>query len=98
MVGDRRPYNVALIVADTAAAAAYADRDEVVAEIARAVERANAGLSRPEQIRRFRLLDDDWQPGGEELTPTLKLKRRPITARYAAEIEALYAEAAVTPG
>jgi long-subunit acyl-CoA synthetase (AMP-forming) len=98
VVGDRRAYLAALIVPDPAVAAGYADGGEVVAEIARAVERANAGLSRPEQIRRFRLLEDDWQPGGEELTPTLKLKRKPIVAKYAAEIEALYAEATVTSG
>jgi long-chain acyl-CoA synthetase len=92
--GDRRPFNVALIVPDPAAAAAFDARDELVAQIAGAVERANAGLSRPEQIRRFRVLDDDWEPGGEELTPTLKLKRKPIAAKYAAELEALYADAA----
>ena len=43
-------------------------------------------------IKRFRVLPTDWQPGGEELTPTMKLKRRPIEEKYAEEIEALYAE------
>jgi long-chain acyl-CoA synthetase len=93
VIGDRRPYNVALIVADPAAAAAFPDRGRLVAEIATAVERANARLSRPEQVKRFRVLACDWLPGGEELTPTLKLKRKPIAAKYADEIEALYAEA-----
>jgi long-subunit acyl-CoA synthetase (AMP-forming) len=94
--GDRRPYLVALIVPDQAAAAALPDRDRLVGEIDAGVERANAWVSRPEQIRRFRVLDCDWPPGGDELTPTLKLKRRPIAAKYADEIEALYAEAAET--
>jgi long-chain acyl-CoA synthetase len=98
VVGDRRPYLVALIVLDPAVAAAHTDADEAAAEIARAVERANAGLSRPEQIKRFRLLDADWQPGGDELTPTLKPKRKPIATKYAAEIEELYAEAAAAAG
>ena len=43
-----------------------------------------------EQINRFLLLDHDWLPGGIELTPTMKLKRRGIAERYADEIEALY--------
>ena len=44
-----------------------------------------------EQIKRFRLLPAEWLPGGDELTPTMKLKRRPIAEKYAGEIDALYA-------
>jgi long-subunit acyl-CoA synthetase (AMP-forming) len=44
-----------------------------------------------EQIKRFRVLATEWLPGGEELTPTMKLKRRGIAAKYEAEVEALYA-------
>jgi long-chain acyl-CoA synthetase len=44
-----------------------------------------------EQIKRFRLLPVEWLPGGDELTPTMKLKRRPIAEKYAGEIDALYA-------
>jgi hypothetical protein len=55
------------------------------------VERANEKLARVEQIKRFKLLGADWQPGGDELTPTQKLKRKPIAEKYAPEIEALYA-------
>jgi long-subunit acyl-CoA synthetase (AMP-forming) len=62
-----------------------------VGEIAQAVEAANARLSRVEQIKRFKVLDGEWLPGGEELTPTMKLKRRPIERKYETEIEALYA-------
>ncbi|MGH3845605.1 MAG: hypothetical protein ACRDR6_25325 [Pseudonocardiaceae bacterium] len=52
--------------------------------------RANTQLSLPEQIQRWTLLDRQWLPGGDEFTPTMKLQRRPITVKYAAEIEALY--------
>ena len=63
----------------------------VAKEIAEAVEAANARLSRVEQIKRYKLLSGEWLPGGEELTPTMKLKRRPIERKYEDEIEALYA-------
>jgi len=103
-IGDRRPYNVALIVLDPDACGAFAAqqgiedgspaalaRDErVQAAIGTAIEEANSHLSRVEQVKKWCLLETEWQPGGEELTPTMKLKRRPIEQKYAAEIEALY--------
>jgi long-subunit acyl-CoA synthetase (AMP-forming) len=92
-IGDNRPYNVALIALDPeslAARGAAADDPAVAKEIAEAVEAANARLSRVEQIKRYKLLSGEWLPGGEELTPTMKLKRRPIERKYEAEIEALY--------
>ncbi len=55
------------------------------------MERANRQLSQVEQIKRFRVLHEEWLPGGEELTPTMKLKRKPIALKYAAAIEDLYA-------
>ena len=73
-----------------ATTAALARRDDVKAAIAQAVEEANSHLARVEQIKRFAILEEEWMPGGEELTPTMKLKRRPIAEKYAAEIEALY--------
>ena len=90
VIGDRRPYNVALIVPDPDAVASFGDGsvDDAVAE---AIERANERLSQVEQIKRHTLLDAEWEPGGEELTPTMKLKRRPIAEKYAEEIDALYA-------
>jgi long-chain acyl-CoA synthetase len=92
-IGDRRSYNVALIVPDPdALAGRSADDPAVQAEIAEAVEKGNARLARVEQIKRFRVLSSPWAPGGEELTPTMKLKRRPISAKYAAEIDELYAD------
>jgi long-subunit acyl-CoA synthetase (AMP-forming) len=104
-IGDGRPYNVALIVLDPDASAAFAAQHgladpgpeamsaepAVLDEIKAGVERANSHLSRVEQIKRFNVLPCDWPPAGDELTPTMKLKRKPIAEKYAAEIEALYA-------
>jgi long-chain acyl-CoA synthetase len=92
-IGDNRPYNVALLVLDAeslAARGAGAGDPAVAEEIAKAVETANARLSRVEQIKRYEILAGEWTPGSEELTPTMKLKRRPIERKYEAEIEALY--------
>jgi long-subunit acyl-CoA synthetase (AMP-forming) len=91
-IGDRRPYNVALIVLDPDVAAGRDPEDpETVRSVQEAVDAANARLSRVEQIKRFTIVREDWLPGGDELTPTMKLRRRPIAEKYAAEIEALYA-------
>jgi long-subunit acyl-CoA synthetase (AMP-forming) len=87
--GDGRPYNVALIALEPDARAAFGG--EVDAEVARGVTAANAKLARVEQIKRWHIVEGDWLPGGDELTPTMKLKRRPIREKYGAELEALYA-------
>jgi long-subunit acyl-CoA synthetase (AMP-forming) len=94
-IGDQRPYNVALIVLDPetlAARGASAGDPVVAAEIERAVAEANERLSRVEQIKRYRVLEKEWAPGGDELTPTMKLKRKPIAEKYATEIDELYAQ------
>ncbi|MFL5836994.1 MAG: long-chain fatty acid--CoA ligase, partial [Solirubrobacteraceae bacterium] len=62
----------------------------IVAATADGVEMGNARLSRVEQIKRYRILPVFWQPGGEELTPTMKLKRKPIDEKYQESIEAMY--------
>ncbi|MDO9410519.1 long-chain fatty acid--CoA ligase [Patulibacter sp.] len=104
VIGDARPFNTALIVLDADLAPAWAaqhgieDTDlaalavhpDVVAEVERGVEAANEKLSRVEGVKRFELVRGDWAPGGDELTPTMKLKRKPIGEKYASEIEALY--------
>ncbi|HEY8465737.1 MAG TPA: AMP-binding protein, partial [Solirubrobacterales bacterium] len=104
-IGDRRPYNVALIVLDPDFAPVWAAQQGIegasIAELAgdervrvavqEAVKAANAKLARVEQVKKFTILPNEWVPGGDELTPTMKLKRRPIEEKYAAEIEALYA-------
>ncbi len=69
-----------------------AQEQSVLDEVQRGIDEANESLARVEQIKRFRVLPTDWEPGGEELTPTMKLKRKPITEKYADEIEALYAK------
>jgi long-chain acyl-CoA synthetase len=64
--------------------------DAVLAEVQRGVDAANEAMARAEQIKKFKVLDAEWEPGGEELTPTMKLKRKPIHQKYATEIEELY--------
>jgi long-subunit acyl-CoA synthetase (AMP-forming) len=105
-IGDRRPYNVALIVLDPDYAPAWAakngfegmDAEALVAEqklleaLQAGVDEANAKMARVEQIKKFKILPADWAPGGDELTPTMKLKRKPISEKYASEIEDLYAK------
>ena len=52
----------------------------------------NTALIVLEHLKRFRILPTYWEPGGDELTPTLKLRRRPVAQKYASEIESLYAD------
>ena len=104
VIGDARAYNVALITLDPDAAVAYAEKAGLaadpavlakdaglIAEIQKGVDAGNAKLSRVEQVKKFEVLPTYWMPGGDELTPTLKLKRKPINEKYSAEIEGLYA-------
>jgi long-subunit acyl-CoA synthetase (AMP-forming) len=103
VVGDGRPYNVALVALDPDAAAAYAAQHGLRAEpavlaqdpglraaVAAGIAAGNARLSRVEQVKEFEVLASFWEPGGDELTPTLKLRRRPIAAKYADVIDRLY--------
>jgi len=62
----------------------------VVAEVAAGIDTANQRLSRVEQIKKFAVLPAVWEPGGDELTPTMKLKRKPISEKYQTEIDQLY--------
>jgi long-subunit acyl-CoA synthetase (AMP-forming) len=89
-IGDMKPYNVALITLDPDVAPTYAEED-IAAEVERGVAAANEQMARVEQIKKYKILPGDWEPGGDELTPTMKLKRKPIHAKYAKEIEELYA-------
>ncbi|MDP9385583.1 MAG: AMP-dependent synthetase/ligase [Actinomycetota bacterium] len=104
VIGDARPYNTALIVLDADFApawaakngsegkdlAALADEEAMRAAVQAGVDAANARLARVEQIKKFTLVHGDWAPGGDELTPTMKLKRKPIAEKYSEEIEAMY--------
>ncbi|MGX1806088.1 fatty acid--CoA ligase FadD11 [Nocardia sp. NPDC055321] len=104
VIGDARVFNTALIVldaeiaparalarglTDTSALALTTD-PEVIAEIATGITAGNQRLARVEQIKRFIVLPTFWEPGGEELTLTMKLRRRVIDAKYLAEIEQMY--------
>jgi long-chain acyl-CoA synthetase len=102
-IGDAKPYNTALLVLDADFAPAWAaqqgieasleelaSNDQLRAAIQAGVDAANAKLARVEQIKKFIIVEGDWLPGGDELTPTMKLKRKPINEKYGAEIEALY--------
>jgi long-chain acyl-CoA synthetase len=102
--GDDRPYVVALIVLDHELAPGWAARNglggadlatlagdgQVLAEVQLAVDAANQHLARIEQVKRFEVLPVEWTAESEELTPTLKLRRRIIHAKYAERIDALY--------
>jgi long-chain acyl-CoA synthetase len=103
-IGNGRPFNVALITLDPDFAPVWAAQngldgksvEELAGEekaretIQAAVDQANAKLARVEQIKKFTILPEQWEPGGDELTPTMKLKRKPIDEKHAEEIEALY--------
>jgi long-subunit acyl-CoA synthetase (AMP-forming)/cation diffusion facilitator CzcD-associated flavoprotein CzcO len=88
-IGDGRPFITALIVLDPDAVQ-LADDGGINEAVENAVAAANQRLSRVEQIKRYRVIGDVWVPGGSELTPTLKLRRKKIAERYAGQIEALY--------
>jgi long-chain acyl-CoA synthetase len=90
VIGNGRPYNVALIVVEPATAAKYQTGEELRGAVAAGVAAANARLARIEQIKRFAVLTDEWLPDSDELTATMKLKRRAVERKYAADIEALY--------
>ncbi|MFF4408976.1 AMP-dependent synthetase/ligase [Streptomyces sp. NPDC001262] len=102
MIGDRRPYPVALLTLDADEITAWAARQGVrlTAPAARhpavrrlceeAVRAANGQLSRPARIRAFHILDEDFSVENGMLTPSLKLRRAAITERHAAEIDTLY--------
>jgi long-subunit acyl-CoA synthetase (AMP-forming) len=103
-IGDRRRYVGALIVLDPEQLRAFAaqrglggslpelaEAPEVLAEVERAVAEGNEKLARVEQVRAWKVLPVEWRPGGEEVTNTMKLRRKAIDEKYAAEIESLYA-------
>jgi long-chain acyl-CoA synthetase len=90
VVGDRRPYLVALITLDEDEVGKLGDPDEARAVIEQAVENVNGALAPFEQIRRYTILPSDFSPEQNEVTPTLKLKRHICEEHFAAELEELY--------
>ena len=103
--GDQRPFVSALVVLDPDAAAAWcvsngveftslaelATHPAVVEQIDLGLEEVMAGFNNAERVKKVTILGEEWLPDSEELTPTSKLKRRGIHARFADEIEAFYA-------
>ncbi|CAB4957027.1 unannotated protein [freshwater metagenome] len=104
VIGEGRPFLSALLVLDTEVAPVWASRhgineaslealaanEQIRAAVQGDVDTVNAQFSKAEGIKRFTILSAEWEADSEELTPTMKLKRRGISAKYAAEIEALY--------
>jgi len=103
-IGDGRAYMTALIVLDPDVAPVWArsrgiefssvadlaTHPDVRAEVERCVEEANGRFSQVEKIKKIAILPTEWPPDSDELTPTMKLKRRGVLTKYADEIEKLY--------
>lgn len=104
-IGDARPFVAALVTLDPDVAPAWALRrgivfdslgdlaidPDVVAEIDRGLEEVMASFNHAERVKKVAIIGEEWLPDSDVLTPTSKLKRRGVNARYAAEIEGLYA-------
>jgi long-chain acyl-CoA synthetase len=89
VIGDRRPYLTALITLDEAAKG-LSDPRSLIQEV---VDEVNADKASFEQVKRIAILDRDFSPDHDEVTPTLKLKRKVVCGHFADEIESLYASA-----
>jgi long-chain acyl-CoA synthetase len=103
-IGDMRPYNTALIVLDPDFAPMWAQNqgiedttleqlahdERVRAAVQEGIDTANVKLAKVEQVKKFTIVEGDWLPSGDELTPTMKLKRKPIAEKYAGAIDAMY--------
>jgi long-subunit acyl-CoA synthetase (AMP-forming) len=107
-VGEQRPFVAALVVLDPDAAAAWArahglegedatmaalaENPDVIAEIDEGLVEVMKGFNNAEAVKKVKVLGDEWLPDSDLLTPTSKLKRRGILAKFADEIEELYAK------
>ena len=103
-IGDQRPFVSALVVLDGEVAPVWAkdhgieftsladlaEHPDVIAEVDRGLQEAMADFNNAERVKKVKILHAEWLPDSEELTPTSKLKRRGIHAKYAEEIDALY--------
>ena len=104
VIGDQRPFVSALVVIDAEVAPGwaaangiefstleeFAAREDVIAAIHESVEVAMADFNHAEKVKKVHILIEEWMPDSELLTPTSKLKRRGVNAKFADEIEALY--------
>jgi long-chain acyl-CoA synthetase len=104
VIGDRRPYLVALVTLDPEEAAKFARErglpddpaalavsDEIRTAISSHIEKVNEKFARVEQVKKFEILSEDLSQEGGELTPTMKVKRNVVAEKYSSEIEKLYA-------
>src|SRR5690606_28839359 len=113
VVGDQKPFIAALITLDeemlpvwlnnngedaTMSVAEAAKNHKVLAEVQRAVDEANANVSRAESIRKFHIITADFSEASVHLTPKLSIKRHEIMKDFAADVDAMYAEAPATKG
>ena len=106
-IGDNRKFISALLVLDPEAAPVWAAANgkegmsladlandpDVIAAVQAGVNEVNTKFAQVEQIKKFTLLGEEWMPDSDLLTPTSKLKRRGIHARFGEQIEAMYADA-----
>ncbi len=104
-IGDARKFVSAILVLDPEAAVVWANAHgkessspaelaedpDVIAEVQAGIDEINQQFAQVEQIKKFTLVGEEWMPDSDMLTPTSKLKRRGVNARYADEIEAMYA-------
>jgi long-chain acyl-CoA synthetase len=104
VIGDRRPYLVALVTLDPEEAAKFAGErdlpddpaalagsDEIRAAISSHIDKVNEKFARVEQVKKFAVLPHDLSQEGGELTPTMKVKRNVVAQKHQSEIEGLYA-------
>ena len=105
VVGDQKPFIACLVTLDPEALPAWAERHvktcstaaelsadpDLLAELQSAVDEANLAVSKAEAIRKFAVLPEDWTEEGGQITPSLKVKRSVVMARYADDVERLYA-------
>ena len=103
-IGDNRPFVSALVALDPEVAPVWATNQgiefadledlatkaEVVAEVERELDEVMASFNNAERVKKVKVLGEEWLPDSDVLTPTSKLKRRGIHARYEIEIESLY--------
>ncbi len=108
VIGDRRPYLVALVMIDHENVEMYAQekaipfsnysslcrRPEIQELIQAEIDRVNKAFARVEQVKKFRLIEAKLTAEDEELTPTMKLKRKLVNEKYSAMIESMYAKEA----
>lgn len=106
VIGDNRPFPTALLTLDPEVAPVWAkeagiefvdvtdlsDNEKVLAAVQKVVDDVNEGLSQPERVKKWTLLERDFSEDAEEITPTLKVRRKTITEKYSDVIDRMYAK------